>query len=359
MSLDFVNVRHAYDGHQVIDGVTFSAHPGEVTCLVGASGSGKTTLLRLAAGMIALQSGEIRLNGELLSGAGVNLPPERRDIGLVFQEGALFPHLSVAANVGFGLRDKSKRGERIAQMLELVGLTSHADMRPHQLSGGQQQRVALARALAPSPGAILLDEPFASLDSQVRSSLRSEVRDILNAQETISILVTHDPGEAMEMADTIVYLEHGKIVQAGSPDEFYSRPATVGVARTFTTTNIIDGVLYDDRLHTELGDLPLSCVAGPNKLHGPVQVALRPEALQVLDPQPHLSHSSVVTARQNGSGITLTLRTAAGATNRVRIAGSAKPSIGEAISLSPEPGSVLVFPGNPQPEKPVGAKASS
>lgn len=348
MSLDVVDVRHAYNGRAVLNGVTFSAHPGQVTCLVGASGSGKTTLLRLAAGMIRLQAGEIRLNGELLSGDGVNLPPERRDIGLVFQEGALFPHLDVAANVAFGLQRMKNRRERVAEMLQLIGLASHAALRPHQLSGGQQQRVALARALAPAPGAILLDEPFASLDAQVRVSLRREVRDILNEQNAISVLVTHDPSEAMEMADRIVYLENGAIVQAGSPDQFYDEPATVNVARTFSTTNIIEGYLYEDRLQTELGDLPLTCLAQANHARGPVQVALRSEALSVLNPEPEPAYNNVLSSRRNGSAVLMTLKTATGSTQCLRVDSGAKPNVGDSINLLPAPGSVLLFPVAPQ-----------
>jgi len=349
MGLEFVDVHHAYGGVGVLGGVSLLAERGAVTCLIGASGSGKTTLLRLAAGMLKVQAGEIRLDGQLVADAGRSPPPEARDIGLVFQEGALFPHLNVEQNIGFGLRNAETRGARVAELLNLIGLSQHARRRPHELSGGQQQRVALARALAPSPRVLLLDEPFGSLDARTRRELRNDVREILNSQDTVSILVTHDPEEAMEMGDKIVYLQGGLIVQSGDASTFYDAPLTAEVAHTFSMANVVDGVIVSGRVTSVLGDWPLDCLRDVGTSAGHIRLAVRPEDL-IATPQDGIASSIVVDRRRTGPDTVVSGRTTSGERWLTRLNNAEAPDIGAAVSLTPVRGSVMAFPS--------GAKAT-
>ncbi|MCR9242164.1 MAG: ABC transporter ATP-binding protein [Rhodobiaceae bacterium] len=234
MPLDFNNIAHAYGSEKVLTDISLSAADGEILCLLGASGSGKTTLLRLAAGLEALQAGTITLNGNVLSQPGRDVRTEDRKIGMVFQDHALFPHLSIAENVAFGLpRVTSDRHEIVERTLADVGLEGLGERYPHTLSGGQQQRVALARALAPAPSVILLDEPFASIDVTRRRQLREHARLALKQSGAITIMVTHDPDEALDMADKIAVMDDGHILQCGEPIELYNAPATALVASLF------------------------------------------------------------------------------------------------------------------------------
>lgn len=235
MPLSFVNLSHAYGKTLVLDKLSLSLNPNEITCLLGPSGSGKSTLLRLAAGLEPVQSGRIELDGEILAAPGFNPPPEQRPIGLMFQDNALFPNMSVADNIGFGLASvsASARNKRIDELLQMIGLQGYAKRFPHQLSGGQQQRITLARALAAKPQVLLMDEPYASIDVTLRRSLREAARQTLKLSQTTSVLVTHDPHEAMEMADVIAVLDHGRIMQTGTPRELFESPASVEVARLF------------------------------------------------------------------------------------------------------------------------------
>ncbi|MFD7552531.1 ABC transporter ATP-binding protein [Streptomyces sp. NPDC059578] len=219
-------------GDPVLDGVDLTVPEGEVAALLGPSGCGKTTLLRVIAGFLDPDAGEVSVGGRTVSGPGVRIPPQRRGIGLVAQEGALFPHLSVARNVAFGLRGapRGERRSRTAEMLELVGLGDFGERMPHELSGGQQQRVALARALAPRPALVLLDEPFNALDSGLRAGLRSDVRTALRAAGATALLVTHDQEEALSSADRVAVLRAGRVVQCAPPEELYARPADPWVA---------------------------------------------------------------------------------------------------------------------------------
>lgn len=235
MSLEFRHIAYAYgqgaSETRALEDITLTAPDGEITCLLGASGCGKSTLLNLAAGMLRVQSGSIHLGGELLADGGRNPPPEDRPVGLVFQDGALFPHMTVAQNVGFGLQ-KPEAGA-VEGWLELVGLRGLGGRYPHELSGGQQQRAALARAMAPQPQALLMDEPFASVDIVLRRKLRRECRDLLRGRGATVLLVTHDPEEAMDVADHIAVMEAGRIVQSGTPQELRSAPASGAVAAFF------------------------------------------------------------------------------------------------------------------------------
>ena len=251
-------IAQSYGRKAVLNDVSFQLTPGQIGCLLGPSGCGKTTALRLIAGFEKLDSGEIRIGGEAVAGANWSLPPDQRQVGLVFQDYALFPHLSVAANVAFGLSGLSneQRALRVQQMLKLVGLSKEAGSWPHQLSGGQQQRVALARALAPKPRLLLLDEPFSNLDVELREKLSLEVRDILKHEGTTALLVTHDQHEAFAMADVIGVMNEGVIQQWDTPYSLYHQPANRFVADFIGQGVLLPGtVLNSHQIEIELGVL--------------------------------------------------------------------------------------------------------
>jgi iron(III) transport system ATP-binding protein len=233
----------AYGSHPVLTGLDLTVPAGSLTAILGPSGSGKTTLLRLLAGFDQADAGTVRIGGTIVDGPGEHVPPERRRIGYVPQEGSLFPHLTVAANVGFGLPVRERRGPRVAGLLEAVGLAGLGKRYPHQLSGGQQQRVALARALAIEPELVLLDEPFASLDAHLRAAVRADVQAIFRAAGTTAILVTHDQDEALSMADRVAVLRGGQIAQCAAPQDLYIRPADPELARFIGEANLLDGEL--------------------------------------------------------------------------------------------------------------------
>ena len=279
MSLEFQGVNHSYGRERVLDGITFTAIPGEVTCLLGASGSGKTTLLRLAAGLEAIQTGEIRLDGELLSGPGTNVPPERRPVGLVFQEQVLFPHKTALENVAFGLQglDSPQRRTVAQSNLDAVGLGEFHSRFPDTLSGGQQQRVALARALAPAPRVMLLDEPFANVDATLRRALREDARRALRKSRGITVIVTHDPDEALELADRIAVMDKGRIVQIETPDVIWRQPAGRAVASLFGQAQHLRGRVEIDGVATAFGLLDQSC--DELKPGDAVDVLVRPTAV--------------------------------------------------------------------------------
>jgi iron(III) transport system ATP-binding protein len=261
----------------VVDQVSFAVEPGEVVALLGPSGCGKTTTLRLIAGFEQADSGEVWLEGRLIS----KLPPEQRGIGFVFQDYALFPHLSVEANVGFGLRKlpAQARQEQTARVLGLVGLTVFKDQNPRTLSGGQQQRVALARAIAPGPKLVLLDEPFSSLDAALRQTTRDEVRTLLKQNGIGAVLVTHDQEEALSFADRIAVMRAGALEQIGTPEEVYHHPQTPFVAQFLGRTNLIPGEAQGSEASTPLG--PIALVGSAT---GPVLLSLRPESLSLASP---------------------------------------------------------------------------
>ena len=279
--LTFEDIRHDYYGHPTLDGVTLTAEPGEVLCLLGPSGSGKTTLLRLAAGLEAPRQGRILLNDREISGLDVFVPPERRGVGLMFQDFALFPHMNVLKNVRFGLTalsDTDAEKEAMAA-LQRVGLTHYARQYPHALSGGEQQRVALARAMAPRPSVLLMDEPFSGLDSRLKDTVRDETLAILRETRATALVVTHDAEEAMRLGDRIALLREGCLVQLGAAEDLYYRPRNLFAAAFFSELNVFDCVVHSGRVETPLGNFG-SDVAMEGR---PCSVAIRLPSVEVME----------------------------------------------------------------------------
>ena len=259
----------AYQGHQVLDSVSFAIEEGEIACLLGPSGCGKTTVLRAIAGFIEPRDGSISIAGEVISNAAFVVPPERRGMGMVFQDYALFPHLSIADNIAFGLKgiSRARKREVVAEVLELVELPDLGGRYPHELSGGQQQRVALARALAPRPRLLLLDEPFSNLDTDLRRQLSGEMRRILKKQGIAAIMVTHDQQEAFTFSDRLGVLSAGRVQQWGTPEELFYQPATPEVAAFVGKGTLLEGeALGPDRLRCELGELEFAEPFGDEKV---------------------------------------------------------------------------------------------
>ena len=278
-ALELRDVSHRYGDVLAVDRLSLSVGEGEVMCLLGPSGCGKTTVLRLAAGLEALQEGEIAIAGRPVAADGMSVPPESRGVGLVFQDYALFPHLSVADNVAFGLQavPVANRGPRALRALRDVGMEDHATRFPHMLSGGQQQRVALARALVAGPSVVLLDEPFSGLDARLRDKVRDQTLHVLLESQAATLMVTHDAEEAMFMADRIAVMRDGRVLQTGTPDELYCRPASAFVAQLFGEVNRLDGIVSDGAVETPFGPLPATGLAEG----AAADILIRPEALNL------------------------------------------------------------------------------
>jgi iron(III) transport system ATP-binding protein len=271
-AIEAEGVSKAFGSTRAVDGASVAVRSGELVALLGPSGSGKTTLLRVIAGFERPDAGRVAVGGRSVAGNGAWVEPEHRRIGMVFQDGALFPHLSVEGNVGFG----ASRRERVAECLELVGLSARAGDYPHELSGGERQRVALARALAADPEVVLLDEPFASLDAGLRESLRLEVAAILRSAGTSALLVTHDQAEALSLAGTLAVMRAGRIEQVGTPEEVYDRPSSRWLAEFLGEADVLPGSARDGVVECELGRFG----AAPD-LAGRVQVVIRPESVAI------------------------------------------------------------------------------
>ena len=275
--LKFEGVSHRYGSSRSLSDVSFSASPGEIVCVLGASGCGKTTLLRLAAGLERASSGRILINGGEVCSDGVFVPPEERNVGMIFQDCALFPHLRVRDNVAFGLSRLPRRSAVAAARAALtrVGLERYVDSWPHELSGGEQQRAALARSIAPRPSILLMDEPFSGLDRGLREGMRDETLSLLKETRASCVLVTHDPEEAMWMADRIVFLREGRVVQDAPPLDLYNRPTDIGVARYFSALNE-----FRSRVVGGSADTPVGCFPAPHLSEGSeALVAVRPQGL--------------------------------------------------------------------------------
>jgi iron(III) transport system ATP-binding protein len=272
LAIDAEGVEKAFGPTRAVDGATLRVGEGELVALLGPSGSGKTTLLRVIAGFEEPDAGRVAIAGRPVAGDGVWVEPEHRRIGMVFQEGALFPHLTIEGNVGFG----ASRGERVAECLDLVGLAGRARSFPHELSGGERQRVALARALAADPEVVLLDEPFASLDAGLRDSLRAEVTGILRTAGTSALLVTHDQAEALSLAGTVAVMRDGRVQQVGTPEEVYERPSSRWLAEFLGEADVLPGTADGGVVECELGRFG----AAPG-LAGRVSVVIRPESVAI------------------------------------------------------------------------------
>jgi iron(III) transport system ATP-binding protein len=279
IELDGVSKRFGRDVVAVRD-LSLRIEPGEIVTVVGPSGCGKTTMLRLIAGFERADAGRIRISGDLVEGDGRSVPPEQRRVGFVFQDYALFPHLTVGANVAFGLRGlrAALRQERIDAMLRLCALEGLASRYPHELSGGQQQRTALARALAPGNGVVLLDEPLSNLDAALRRTVRAELREVLKRAGATALIVTHEQEEALELADRVVVLRNGGLEQVGTPQEIYATPASAFVACFIGESNVVPAVVERDGARTELG---VVCCPPCFEAGCPVQVLLRPAQLSI------------------------------------------------------------------------------
>ncbi|MEO7200294.1 MAG: ABC transporter ATP-binding protein [Dokdonella sp.] len=342
MRLEIDNAAVGYDGRPVLEGASLVLEDGEIGCLLGPSGAGKTTLLRAIAGFEPLLGGQIRAEQQVLAGGGVHLPPERRQIGMVFQDHALLPHLSVLDNVRFGLfrQPRARALARAEEMLELVGLADNGSAYPHQLSGGQQQRVALARALAPQPRLVLLDEPFSSLDPELRERLALDVRVALKSAGVGALLVTHSQTEAFAMADRVGVIGHGRLQQWSSAYDLYHRPANRFVADfvgegTFVTARVINA----DCIAMPFGVACECCLDAP--LGAEVDVLLRPDDVIHDDDAP--LQGEIVQRHFRGADFLYVLRMDNGDLLQSLVPSHHKHAIGQRIGIRFDLKHVIVF----------------
>jgi len=333
--IEAVDVRRSYGRTAAVDGASLELHAGRITCLLGPSGCGKSTLLRLIAGLEPVDGGEVRADGRVLSGKGVHVPPEKRDVGLVFQDYALFPHLTVLDNVGFGLRRlaPAERKKRAMEQLARVRMEDRAAAYPQALSGGEQQRVALARALAREPRAVLLDEPFSGLDGRLKAEVRDATLAVLRGAGAAALIVTHDAEEAMMMGDALALMNAGQILQTGSPRECYLKPASPAAARLLGEANLLPATLKNGRAETAYGVI---FAAGRN---GPARVMARPEALVI--GAAGVAARVVDTAFMGGA--TLVHLEAGGVAALARAPGVAAPAVGAEVKVALDPAYCVVF----------------
>lgn len=342
----FESISHNYDTTRALHDINLTIASGEIVCLLGQSGSGKTTLLRIAAGIEAPQSGRFLVDGQEYGAPDRLVPPEKRGIGLMFQDFALFPHLTVLKNVMFGLTALSSAIGRNEAMLALerVGLSQHADLYPHHLSGGEQQRVALARSIAPRPGILLMDEPFSGLDQRLRDSVRDETIAILREMRATCLMVTHDPEEAMRVADRILLMKHGQIVQDGTARELYYQPVDLASAQFFSEVNLLEGEIVDEAVITPVGTFPAE-----GKSNGAASVCIRFQGVRMT---PVTDQSSPISAklgrvlrRRFLGEVDLVDTAVEGLDNplqaRIRNADNLKP--GTEVFVSFDPRDILVF----------------
>jgi iron(III) transport system ATP-binding protein len=316
-NLTVTGVSKSFGRQAVLHDVDLEVADGSLTAILGPSGSGKTTLLRIIAGFERADRGSVRIGGVIVEDGEHYVPPERRRIGYVPQEGALFPHLTVIANVGFGLPRRERRGAEVRRLVHMVGLTGLENRYPHQLSGGQQQRVALARALTVDPRLVLLDEPFASLDASLRASVRADVVHILRDAGTTTVLVTHDQDEAFSMADRLAIIRAGRITPTAAPQDFYAHPLDPDMASFVGEANLLTGTIEGDHATTVLGPLPMRLGGADEAREAsstPAIVLVRPEQVDVCTEAdaPGLAgrvvrsdyhgHDALLTIRPDGNG---------------------------------------------------------
>jgi iron(III) transport system ATP-binding protein len=351
--LELVDIDLAFGEHKIVRKLSMRLEKGRIGCLLGPSGCGKTTVLRCIAGFERVKSGEIRLDGALVSSVTQHIAPEQRRIGMVFQDYALFPHLTVGENIGFGLRrmDAAVRIKRVNELLEIVGLARQGHKYPHEMSGGQQQRVALARALAPGPNLLLLDEPFSNLDVELRDRLSHEVRDILKATGTTAVLVTHDQNEAFAVADEIGIMNEGRIQQWDVPYNLYHCPTNRFVADFIGQGVLLPAeVLNDHQVRMELGTLnsviPMECSIGCGDCakHCPVEVLLRPD--DIIHDDASTLKARVVKKAFRGADILYTLELCSGARVLSLVPSHHNHAIGEMIGIRLDVDHVITFHEN-------------
>jgi iron(III) transport system ATP-binding protein len=344
-------LRHAYGQRCVVEDVNLEILPREVHCLVGPSGCGKTTILRLIAGLEPLQGGQIVIDGEVVAEPGYGVAPEARRVGLMFQDFALFPHLSVLDNVAFGLRGMAAKGRKrhARELLAQVDMGGHAESYPHMLSGGEQQRVALARALAPRPRIMLLDEPFSSLDATLREHVREDAIAVLRRAGTPVLMVTHDADEAVRVADQIHVMLEGRILQSGTPAQLYARPASPFVASFFGPLNRFKGWVVAGAVSTPLGSIEVSDLVDGT----PVDVLIRPEALRLLrDGGASPLRFRVQRIRDLGTNRLLELDLPSGPPLAVRLTSLAEFVEGDTVAVEVDPSQIYVYrsPATPRPD---------
>ena len=342
-SLTVQRLTKSFGSTPVLTGIDLTVPSRSLTALLGPSGCGKTTLLRLIAGFEEPDEGTVTLGGTVVSGAGRTVPASRRGIGFVPQEGGLFPHLTVAGNVAFGLPRRARRDHgRVRELLRLVGLDATlAGRHPHQLSGGQQQRVALARALAPEPSLVLLDEPFSSLDASLREETRREVAEALRATGATAVLVTHDQAEALSMADQVAVLRGGRLVQLADPQTLYRRPGDLDTAAFVGDAVVLDADVRAGEAHCVLGVVPVA-EGSPD---GPARVLLRPEQLRLGPPTAGAALGVVHSVDFYGHDARVLLDLPGGLRVAARLDGADLPAGGQQVAVSVA-GRALAFPGS-------------
>lgn len=339
------NISAGYDSRNIIEGLSFHVNRGEIVSLLGASGCGKTTVLRAVAGFEAVRSGEIQIDDRTASGNGFNLPPEKRSVGMVFQDYALFPHLSVADNLAFGLNKVSAqdRRYRVKSLLSAVGLPGLGERFPHELSGGQQQRVALARALAPQPALLLMDEPFSNLDVELRERLSLEVRDILKNQGITGVMVTHDQHEAFAVSDKVGVMHEGHILQWDTPYNLYHEPLTRFVADFIGQGEFISGTLSEPAcFETEFGPLRANRCSCEGKFGSRVDILLRPD--DVVPDESGDVEATVVERAFKGAQILYTLQTDRGTRLLSLFPSHHNHGLGEQVRVRIEAEHLICFP---------------
>ena len=330
MRMELSAVAKSFGSTRAVAGVDLEVGKGELVAVLGPSGCGKSTLLRLIAGFERPDAGEIVIGGERMAGGGSFVVPEKRRIGMVFQDYALFPHLSVERNVGFGLEGQpaKDRAAAVARTLELVGLQHKAARFPHELSGGERQRVALARALAPEPAVVLLDEPFSNLDASLRADLRREVELILREAGATALLVTHDQEEALSLADRLAVMREGALVQVDTPERVYTLPAGRWAARFVGDVNVISGFARGGDVETEIGTFDL-----PREASGAVHVAVRPEQLELRPDE--RGNAEIVEREFRGHDVLYRLRHEGGRTVLVQLPSLERFEVGARVFVGP------------------------
>lgn len=345
MNLEFQNIGHHYGSalapKPALADIDLHVPSGKITCLLGSSGCGKTTLLNLAAGLLEVQQGSIALDGAVLADPAHNPPPENRPIGLVFQDGALFPHMTIAENILFGVEKPERSPQLVQAWLDMIGLSGLGARYPSSLSGGQQQRVALARAMAPEPAVLLLDEPFASIDVVLRRDLRRECRRLLKARNATAIMVTHDPEEAMDIADQIAVMEGGAIIQADTPAALYNAPATLSVGMMFGEAQSVAATVTNAGLETPFGVWPMEALTTPMPSGAALaDLLIREGSLRA---EPSADGLTVKDVRHRGRSTAITLANDAGAEIWVEHDHAEAELIGSRFAITPKHGSLLSF----------------